>query len=94
MNNIGRDEANDVALKLMARAYHALAIFYEIKSPDDYDYFACRIVPYLIETTRADGIHDANDASRTMRAVDRVRAVLTEVGRDVAAIRSQVLAEG
>jgi hypothetical protein len=29
-----------------------------------------------------------------MRAVDRVRAVLTEVGRDVAAIRSQVLVEG
>lgn len=93
MNSIAREETSDIALKLMARAYHALAILYEIRSPTDYDYFDQRILSYLIETTRSDEIHDADGATRAARAFDRVRAVLNDVGTDVAAIRQQVLVE-
>ncbi|WP_457104324.1 hypothetical protein [Methylobacterium sp. P5_C11] len=94
MNNIEREETNDVALKLMARAFHALAIFYEIKCPTDYNYFDRKIIPYLIEISRIDSTHDADGAMRTALALDRVRALLNEVGTDVAAIRSQILVEG
>lgn len=91
MNNTEREEWCDAALELMVRAYHALAVLYEIRNPNEYGYFDRHILPYLAETPLADGIYDAEGATRAARAVDRVRAILTDVGTDVAAIRPQVL---
>ncbi|MGU3668396.1 hypothetical protein ACLBX9_30865 [Methylobacterium sp. A49B] len=93
MSSIERDETGDIALRLIARAYHALAVFYEIKSPTDYDYFNRRIMPYLMETVRADGILDGDHAVRTARAVERVRVILTEVEGEIASIRQQALSQ-
>ena len=79
----------DVALEVLVRAYHALAVIYELATPGAYTALHGKIMPYLLdsfchETAKA---VDSDTAELYSIALDRVRGVLDEVGSDVAAVR-------
>jgi hypothetical protein len=91
MSNNEREDANTVALTMLARAYYALTILYEEDGTPEHNYFERRVVSRLVDSMRADGTCDIYGDERMLRALDRVRSVLADAGADVAAIRSQVL---
>jgi hypothetical protein len=80
----------DVALEVLVRAYHALAVIYELATPGAYTALHGKIMPYLLDSfchETADGAGDARSAELYSRALERVRCVLDDVQTDVAAVR-------
>ena len=79
----------DVALEVLVRAYHALAVVYELSSPGAYMALHGKRIPYLLDNFchgEAKAV-DSDTAELYSIALDRVRGVLDEVGSDVAAVR-------
>ncbi|MBE7203831.1 hypothetical protein ACLBX9_26250 [Methylobacterium sp. A49B] len=80
----------DVALEVLVRAYHALAVVYELASPGAYTALHDKMMPYLLDSFRqgtSHGVADPQTAELIARALERVRTVLDDVGTDVAAVR-------
>ena len=80
----------DVALEVLVRAYHALAVVYELASPGAYTALHGKMMPYLLDSfchEAADGAVDARTAELYASALERVRDVLDDVRSDVAAVR-------
>jgi hypothetical protein len=84
--------STDVALEVLVRAYHALAVVYELSSPGAYAALHGKMMPYLLDSFRhADmrGIGDPTGAEMFSVALERVRFALDEVRSDVAAVRTR-----
>ena len=81
----------DVALEILVRAYHALAVVYELSSPGAYAALHGKMMPYLLDNF----CHDAPDGpgpyapERVAAALERVRRALDDVRSDVAAVRDR-----
>lgn len=77
----------DVALEVLVRAYHALAVIYELATPGAYTALHGKIMPYLLDSFCHGTADGAVDAELYSRALERVRCVLDDVQSDVAAVR-------
>ncbi|MGH1570802.1 hypothetical protein ACRAWG_09225 [Methylobacterium sp. P31] len=80
----------DVALEVLVRAYHALAVVYELSSPGAYAALHGKMMPYLLDSFRhgeARAADDPDTAEMFSSALERVRCALDEVRSDVAAVR-------
>lgn len=82
----------DVALEVLVRAYHALAVVYELSSPGAYTALHGKMMPYLLDSfphgTAPDAVDPDLDAT-VSTALERVRSALDEVRSDVAAVRAR-----
>ena len=79
----------DVALEVLVRAYHALAVVYELASPGAYTALHGKMMPYLLDNfshEAASGSADARTAELYASALERVRCVLDDVRSDVSAV--------
>lgn len=92
-NNHDRDRtarSADIALEVLVRAYHALAVVYELSSPGAYAALHGKMMPYLLDSfcpAQAREIDDPHNAETFALALERVRSALDEVRSDVAAVR-------
>ena len=80
----------DIALEVLARAYHALAVVYELASPGAYTALHGKMMPYLRDSfchEAAQGTVDARTVEMYAHALERVRCALDDVRSDVAAVR-------
>jgi hypothetical protein len=80
----------DVALEVLVRAYHALAVVYELSNPGAYTALHGKMMPYLLDTFRPWDSRDADDPAlgeAFSNALERVRCALDDVRSDVAAVR-------
>ncbi|CAA2156599.1 hypothetical protein [Methylobacterium brachiatum] len=80
----------DVALEVLARAYHALAVVYELSSPGAYLALHGQMMPYLLDSFRDAQAPQADDpqiAELFSAALERVRCALDDVRCDVSAVR-------
>jgi hypothetical protein len=80
----------DVALEVLVRAYHALAVVYELSSPGAYAALHGKMMPYLLDSfshgqTVSKG--DPQTAAQFTAALERVRTALDDIRSDVAAVR-------
>ena len=79
----------DVALEVLIRAYHALAVVYELSSPGAYVALHGKMMPYLLDSfhqgTKRDAVDPNLDAAFST-ALERVRCALDDVCSDVAAV--------
>lgn len=89
-DDCGRNaHGGDVALEVLVRAYHALAVVYELSNPGAYAALHRKMMPYLLDSF----CHDAQDlagpypAEMVATALERVRCALDDVRSDVAAVR-------
>jgi len=81
----------EVALEILAQAYHALAVVYELSNPGAYATLHIAMMPYLQDgfgPEEASGIADSQ-VTMMSTALERVRCALDAVGTDVAAIRTR-----
>jgi hypothetical protein len=80
----------DVALEILVRAYHALAVVYELSNPGAYAALHGQMMPYLCDGRglRARDFAGSPTAELVTSALEQVRCVLDNVGSDVAAVRS------
>ena len=76
----------EVALEILARAYHALAIVYELSNPGAYAALHGKMMPYLRDNFDP-GAASGPDAAMMSAALERVRCALDDIGSDVAAVR-------
>lgn len=81
----------DIALEILAQAYHALAVAYELSSPGAYMALHGMMMPYLRDGFAHPGRDpaDPDTAERVSSALERVRGTLDDIGSDVAAVRSR-----
>lgn len=82
----------DVALEVLVRAYHALAVIYELSSPGAYAALHGKMMPYLLDSFRQGEPRDAVDPdldAAFSTALERVRCALDDVHSDVAAVRTR-----
>ena len=82
----------DVALEVLARAYHALAIVYELSSPGAYLALHGKMMPYLLDSFRhAEAARNGDPHTTEMfsAALERVRCALDDVQSDVSAVRNR-----
>ncbi|MDP4006254.1 hypothetical protein [Methylobacterium sp. NEAU K] len=82
----------DVALEVLVRAYHALAIVYELSSPGAYMALHGKMMPYLLDSFRhseATQTSDPQTIEMFSTALERVRCALDEVRSDVSAVRTR-----
>lgn len=81
----------EVALEILARAYHALAIVYELSNPGAYTALHGKMMPYLRDGFGPGDMSGAADPNARMMsiALERVRCALDDVGSDVAAVRAR-----
>ena len=82
----------DVALEVLARAYHALAVVYELSSPGAYLALHGQMMPYLLDSFRDAQASQADDpqiAELFSAALERVRCALDDVRCDVSAVRTR-----
>lgn len=82
----------DVALEVLVRAYHALAVVYELSSPGAYAALHGKMMPYLLDSFRhgtAPGAVDPDPDATFKTALERVRSALDDVRSDVAAVRAR-----
>lgn len=82
----------DVALEVLARAYHALAVVYELSSPGAYLALHGKMMPYLLDSFRnaeAARTGDPHITALFSAALERVRCALDDVQCDVSAVRSR-----
>ncbi|SDN77899.1 hypothetical protein SAMN05216360_11167 [Methylobacterium phyllostachyos] len=81
----------EIALEILARAYHALAVVYELSNPGAYAALHVKMMPYLRDgfgPEEISGVVNPNVAMMST-ALERVRCALDAVGTDVAAIRTR-----
>jgi len=72
------------------RAYHALAVVYELSSPGAYLALHGKMMPYLLDSFRdaqAPQAGDPHTAELFSAALERVRCALDDVQSDVSAVR-------
>jgi hypothetical protein len=82
----------DVALEVLVRAYHALAVVYELSSPGAYLALHGQMMPYLLDSFRDAQAPQADDpqiAELLSTALERVRCALDDVQCDVSAVRTR-----
>ena len=82
----------DVALEVLVRAYHALAVVYELSSPGAYLALHGKMMPYLLDSFRQAEAARTDDPLTTevfSAALERVRCALDDVGCDVSAVRAR-----
>ena len=80
----------EIALDILARAYHALAVVYELSNPGAYTALHGKMMPYLQDSFspwEASATADPVAAATMSTALERVRCALDDVGSDVAAVR-------
>ncbi|MEL6062082.1 MULTISPECIES: hypothetical protein [unclassified Methylobacterium] len=80
----------DVALEMLVRAYHALAVFYELSNPGAYAALHGKMMPYLRDgfALQAQDPVDSHAAERVSSALEQVRCALDGIRSDVAAVRA------
>ncbi|MFB0487746.1 hypothetical protein ABIE45_000332 [Methylobacterium sp. OAE515] len=81
--------SDDVALEVLVRAYHALAVIYELSNPGAYAVLHGKMMPYLLDSFCQDAQNPAGPypAETVATALERVRCALDDVRSDVAAVR-------
>ncbi|MCJ2094651.1 hypothetical protein MKK67_19440 [Methylobacterium sp. J-072] len=82
----------DVALEVLVRAYHALAVVYELSNPGAYLALHGKMMPYLLDSFRDPQAAQSGDPQITdlfSAALERVRCALDDVQCDVSAVRTQ-----
>lgn len=82
----------DVALEVLVRAYHVLAVVYELANPGAYAALHDKMMPYLLDSLDAGPAPktvDPHAAEVLATALERVRNVLDDVESDVAAVRAR-----
>lgn len=80
----------DVALEILGRAYHALAVVYELSNPGAYAALHGKMMPYLRDGFGPEELRTVADpqaADLVSSALERVRCVLDDIRSDVAAAR-------
>ena len=82
-------QCDAVALEVLARAYHALAVVYELSNPGAYAVLHGKMMPYLLDSFCQDAQNPAGPypAEMVATALERVRCALDDVRSDVAAVR-------
>ncbi|MCJ2063678.1 hypothetical protein MKK63_13290 [Methylobacterium sp. J-088] len=83
---------SDVALEILVRAYHALAVVYELSNPGAYATLHGQMMPYLCDgrgLRARDCAGSHHTAELVTSALEQVRCALDDVGSDVAAVRSR-----
>lgn len=81
----------DVALEVLVRAYHALAVVYELSSPGAYLALHGKMMPYLLDSFQDGAAAQSGDPQITelfSAALERVRCALDDVQCDVSAVRT------
>lgn len=87
-----RESDADIAFDVLTRAYHVLAVFYELSNPGAYDALHEKMMPYLLGSFGPAPAARSCDPSgpETMAAVlERVRCALDDVRSDVSAVRTR-----
>jgi hypothetical protein len=82
----------DVALEVLVRAYHVLAVLYELANPGAYAALHDKMMPYLLDSFGAGPTQKTFDLDATevlSTALERVRNTLDDVQSDVAAVRGR-----
>ena len=79
----------DVALEILVRAYHALAVVYELSNPGAYATLHGQMMPYLCDGRglRTWDFAGSPTAELVTSALEQVRCALDDVRSDVAAVR-------
>ncbi|MCJ2056400.1 hypothetical protein MKL09_07530 [Methylobacterium sp. J-048] len=92
-DDCGRDSHSaDVALEVLVRAYHALAVVYELSNPGAYLALHGKMMPYLLDSFRdaqATRAGDPDTGELFSVALERVRCALDDVQCDVSAVRTR-----
>ncbi|MCJ2135820.1 hypothetical protein MKK69_17465 [Methylobacterium sp. J-026] len=79
----------DIALEIMVRAYHALAVVYELSNPGAYTALHGTMMPYLRDGFSPGAPRDTADpqaAEMVSLALERIGCALDDVRSDVAAV--------
>lgn len=82
----------NIALEILVRAYHALAVMHELSNPGSYAALHGMMMPYLRDGFRledARNFADPHVVDMVSSALDRIRCVLDDIRSDVAAIRNR-----
>ncbi len=80
----------DIALEILVRAYHALAVVYELSNPGAYTALHGKMMPYLRDGFGPGAAPDSADphaAAMVSSALERIGCALDDVRSDVAAVR-------
>lgn len=87
----GAARVADIALEILVRAYHALAVVYELSNPGAYAALHDKMMPYLRDgfAAQAQDLTGSRTSERVSSALEQVRCALEDVRSDVAAVRSR-----